>query len=133
MRRRRKPTGALKFWIGTGLGLVVSATAVAIAAEFTYLRRRRLLYTGMLDESEETLVHDLSAAVQTGLEHVTHAASELAHSFADARRELVRFGLDPLSAASPDGSAWYFEDEDDAPRKSGSSTGPDYEQDWAQK
>jgi gamma-glutamyl:cysteine ligase YbdK (ATP-grasp superfamily) len=111
----------------------VSATAVAIAAEFTYLRRRRLLHTGMLEDTEETLVHDLSEAVHSGLDHISHAASELAHSFADARRELVRFGLDPLSAGSHDGSAWYYEDEDDAPRKSGGSVGPDYEQDWASK
>ena len=96
MARRRK-TGALQFWIGTGLGLLVSASAVAIAAEFTYLRRQRRLRTGMLDDSEETLVHDLSAAVHSGIEHISHAAAELAHSFSDARRELVRLGLEPLA------------------------------------
>ena len=132
MRRRRRPSGALKFWIGTGLGLVVSASAVAIATEFTYLRRRRHQRYGMLDDSEETLVHDLSEAVHHGLDHISHAASELAHSFSDARRELVRFGLDPLSAGSHDGSAWYYEDEEDAP-KSGKSVGPDYEQQWGQR
>jgi hypothetical protein len=133
MRRRRKPTGALHFWAGTALGLVVSATAVAIATEFTYLRRQRQLRYGMLDDSEETLVHDLSEAVHHGLDHISHAASELAHSFSDARRELVRFGLDPLTAGSHDGAAWYYEEEEAATRKSGAGSGPDYEQDWAQK
>ena len=130
MRRRRK-SGTLHFWAGTALGLVVSATAVAIATEFTYLRRQRFLRYGMLDDSEETLVHDLSEAVHHGLEHISHAASELAHSFSDARRELVRFGLDPI-AGSTDGAAWYYEDEEEAPKLS-QSTGPNYEQDWAQK
>jgi hypothetical protein len=125
MGRRRK-SGALQFWLGAGLGVFVAASAVAIAAEFTYLRRRRFERTGMLDDSEETLVHDLSVAVHSGLEHISHAATELAHSFSDARRELVRFGLDPQGGSEDAG--WYF-DEDDSPQRA-RPNGPDYEQQW---
>jgi len=129
MGRRKRRSGALQFWIGTGLGLLLSSTAVAVAAEFTYLRRRRRLTTGMLDSGDETLVHDLSEAVQHGLETISHAARELGHSFADARRELVRYGLDPTAAGSHDGAAWYYEEDEDAPKKK-TASGPDYEEQW---
>lgn len=127
--RRRRRGGALQFWVGTGLGLVLSATAVAIAAEFTYLRRRRLQRTGMLDLGEESLVHDLSEAVHSGLEHISHAASELAHTFADARRELVRFGLDPLvgGGAGQDSAGWYFDEDEEVPRRREGDVQSEYE------
>jgi hypothetical protein len=124
MSKRRRKSGALQFWVGTGLGLVVSATVVAIAAEFTYLRRRRQRAPGM-DFGEESLVHDLSEAVHSGLDHIAHAASELAHTFADARRELVRFGLDPLSGE--DSAGWYYDEDEDTPRK---REGGDVSSEW---
>lgn len=108
--------------------MFVAASAVAIAAEFTYLRRRRFLRTGMLDDGDETLVHDLSEAVAHGLETIGHAARELTHSFADARRELVRFGLDPQGGSEDAG--WYYEDDDAAASQSDRPSGPDYEQEW---
>jgi hypothetical protein len=128
--RRQRNSGALQFWVGAGLGLLLSASAVAIASEFTYLRRKRYLRTGMLDDSEETLVHDLSEAVQHGLETISHAARELSHSFADARRELVRYGLDAAtSAGGHDDAGWYYEEEDETPKKRAAAD-TEYEEQW---
>ncbi len=108
---------------------MLSATTVAIATEFTYLRKKRRLHTGMLDDSDETLVHDLSEAVQQGLDHISHAARELGHSFADARRELVRFGLDPTASGGHDVAGMYYDEEEDA-RQLRRPSGPLFDEQW---
>lgn len=111
-RPRRKPRAGA-FWVGTGLGFAVSVAIVVIAAEFTYLRRQRLLKTGALNLTDDELVHDLSEAVNEGLHVLSHAATELGHTFSQARRELIRFGLDPLptGGGGDDGHAYYFDDD----------------------
>jgi hypothetical protein len=123
--RRNRP---VMFWLGAGMGMLVSAAAVAIAAEFTYIRRQRLLATGMLDLSEETIVSDLSAAVHHGLETLSHAASELGHSFAEARRELIRLGLDPAVGGGSDAGFYYDDDEHHAARPA--AGGSEYDDQW---
>lgn len=101
------------FWIGAGLGLVLASAAVVISTEFIHLRRQRLGEQGFLQDDGD-LVEDLSHAVHEGLQVLSKAASEISHSFADARREMIRFGLDPTGSAEPGGgsSAWYTGDEE---------------------
>jgi len=104
--------GGSWFWIGAGLGIVVSAAAVVISTEFYALRKRRMV-DPEFEQGEHDLVEDLTIAVHEGMQVLGKAASEITHSFTDARREVVRFGLDPQGSGSGGGSsAWYTGDEE---------------------
>lgn len=103
------------FWLGAGLGFLLSTVAVIAATEFTYRRSRRILRGAVgFEQNEGDLVEDLSTAVQEGLHVLSEAAKQINYAFGDARRELVRFGLD-LGATGGgvggSGDAYYYEDE----------------------
>jgi len=104
-------SGSGWFWIGASLGLVLSATAVVVSTEFMAIRRRRLQEQGFL-QGDEDLVEDLSLAVHEGLQVLSKAASEITHSFAESRREVIRFGLDPQGGSGGGSSAWYTGEEE---------------------
>ena len=100
------------FWLGTIIGTVLAATAVVTTAELTYRRRRKQAADPDFSQSEGDLVEDLSGAVQEGLHVLARAAQEISHSFADARRELVRYNLDPNEIVGAGSSGWYIGEEE---------------------
>jgi hypothetical protein len=101
------------FWIGALIGTALSATAVVAAAELTFRRRQRAGDPGF-SQGEADLVEDLSGAVQEGLHVLARAAQEISHSFADARRELIRYNLEPNEVIGAGSAGWYTgEDEED--------------------
>ena len=100
------------FWVGTGLGLLFSTTAVIVASEFYHLQLNRKQEKDDYEQGEADVVEDLSHAVHGGLQVLSRAATEITHSFDDARREVIRYGLDPTRAGA--GShAWYAGEEDE--------------------
>jgi hypothetical protein len=116
------------FWLGTGVGTLLSAAAVVITAEFVYRRRLRQAAIGpQFEQNEHDLVQDLSMAVHEGLDVLTHAAHTIGHSFKEARRELIRFGLEPGYGGSDHG--FYYEDEVDHGQHNVVDP-PDYENRW---
>lgn len=106
-------TGLGWFWLGTGIGFLFSATVVAVAAELT--RRRYYTPPGVspYEQSEGDLIEDISHAVEGGLHTLAQAAQVIGHTFGEARRELIRFGLDPASTSSSSSYAWYMGEDDD--------------------
>ena len=78
--------------------------------EFAYRRRRRKEDPGFVQD-EYDLIEDISGALQEGVHVLTRAAGEISNSFSDARRELIRYGLDPGRAGSGS-SGWYTGDEE---------------------
>ncbi|MBN1965162.1 MAG: hypothetical protein JW910_10985 [Anaerolineae bacterium] len=100
------------FWLGTLIGTVLSATAVVAAAELTFRRRQRA-EDPSFSQGETDLVEDLSGAVQEGLHVLARAAQEIGHSFADAKRELIRYNLEPSEITGAGSAGWYTGDEDD--------------------
>ena len=94
------------FWIGALIGTVLATTAVVATAELTFRRRQRAADPGF-SQGEADLVEDLSGAVQEGLHVLARAATEISHSFADAKRELIRYNLDPNDAIGAGSSGWY--------------------------
>jgi len=118
-------SGGLKlgwFWFGAGIGLLLSATAVVITAEFTDGRRRRRLgQLGEFEQNESDLIEDLTSAVSGGLYALVETAEMLSSTFNAARSELIKFNLDSSGAGSGSGSsAWYTEDEADEGSRTGS-------------
>lgn len=101
------------FWLGAGIGFLLSTVAVIAATELTHRRGLRRRNGGYI-QTEGDLVEDLSTAVQEGLHVLSEAAKQINYAFGDARRELVRFGLD-LGAdgggVGGSGDAYYYEDE----------------------
>ena len=106
---RSRGTGLSWFWIGSSLGLVLSALAVVTSLEFARRRRRRAV--SGYEQDEDDLIEDLSGALQDGVHVLARAAGELRHSFVDARRELVRYGLEP-GRTGAGSSGWYTGDEE---------------------
>lgn len=115
------------FWLGAGIGFLLSTLAVIAATEFTYRRGRRALgIEAGFEQAEADLVEDLSSAVQEGLHVLSEAAKQINYAFGDARRELVRFGLDRGAdggSVGGSGDAYYFEDETDATAETESQSG----------
>lgn len=108
------------FWLGAGIGLLFATAAVVTAVQFSH-RQRRPRQPG----TEDDLLYDLTESVQEGLGVLSQAAQHLGYSFENARRELVRFGLDPLlSGISGAGGAGNFSSSDDP-------TSPLYDEDGA--
>jgi hypothetical protein len=101
------------FWLGTAIGLALSATAVIATAELTYRRRQRAAREADFSQNEGDLVEDLSGAVQEGLHVLARAAQEIRQSFADARRELIRYNLEPSEIIGAGSAGWYVGDEED--------------------
>jgi hypothetical protein len=110
------------FWFGAGIGFMLSTIAVIAATEYNYRRGSRSARKGeAYAQSDSDLVDDLSSAVQEGLHVLAEAAKQISYTFGDARRELVRFGLDLTSdgvGVGGSGDAWYF-DESDEPLEAG--------------
>ncbi len=119
LRRRRsfapRPTLPTSFWLGAGIGLIFSTAAVVTAISVTN-RARRPRQNG--DDFDPVV--NLTEAVQEGLDVLSQAAQHLGYSFENARRELVRFGLDPLISGI--GGSGYSGEPDDP-------TNPLYEDD----
>jgi hypothetical protein len=108
------------FWIGAGIGFLLSAVAVIAAVEFSYRRRARAAPDGYggYAQADADLVDDLSSAVSEGLSVLAAAARQVSDTFGAARRELIRFGLEGDSVSSGAGSSvegWYFDDETEEP------------------
>ena len=57
-------------------------------------------------------MQDLSDAVHEGIHVLGWAAKEIGQSFDEARRELIRFGLDPQGEGAAS-SGWYAGDEEE--------------------
>jgi hypothetical protein len=100
------------FWLGAAIGTALATTAVVAAAELTFRRRKRAVEPGF-SQSEGDLVEDLSGAVQEGLHVLARAAQEISHSFADARRELIRYNLEPSEIVGAGSAGWYVGDEEE--------------------
>ena len=102
------------FWVGAGLGCIISAGVVIIVREFTYIRKLRLADPNF-DQNEGDIVGDLSLAVHGGMAVLSRAAREIQDSFEDARREVVRYGLAPQHEGHGGAGrhAWYTGDEEE--------------------
>lgn len=99
------------FWVGAGLGLLLSMGAVAFATEVT--RKRYYRGAGGFAQDEIDLVDDLSEALSEGMHVLASAAEQLtSHDFGDASRERIRYGLDP-GRAGAGSSGWYTGEEDE--------------------
>jgi hypothetical protein len=119
------------FWLGTGIGLLLSTAAVVITAEFIHRRKLRLATLGPgFQQDEHDLVQDLSDAVHDGLDVLSHAAQSIGHTFSEARRELIRFGLDSGGLGGAGAQEWYFDDDDEHVRSPRTVDSPDYEERW---
>lgn len=104
----RGGSGLSWFWLGTGIGLLLSAAAVITVVEFAYRRRGR---GGVVDELG--LVEDLTQAVEEGLDVLMEAAEAISGTYHEASKERIRFGLDPSGAGEGAGRhAWYTGDEE---------------------
>jgi hypothetical protein len=114
---RRSSSGLGLFWIGAGIGFFLSALAVASAVEFTRRRYAKLQAPDYTPERDD-LLEDITAAVEGGLFTLAEAVTHIGHSFSEARREVVRFGLDPAQTSSGSTYAWYnVDDEDGQPER----------------
>lgn len=102
------------FWIGAGLGFIVSAGVVIISSEFTYLRKLRQ-GDPSFEQEEGDIIEDISMAVHDGMALLSRAAKEIQYSFEDARREVVRYGLAPQHEGHGGAGmhAWYTGDEEE--------------------
>ncbi len=101
------------FWLGAGIGLLLSATAVVVATEFREGRRRR--YAGQLggyEQGESDLIEDLTSAVTGGLSALADTAEMLSSTFHQARSELIKFNLDSSGAGRGSGSSGWYSGED---------------------
>lgn len=99
------------FWIGAGLGMLVSIGTVVFATEFT--RKRYHRGKAGYDQDEIDLVDDLTDALTEGMHVLAAAAEKLERgNFGDASRERIRYGLDP-GRAGAGSSGWYTGEEDD--------------------
>jgi hypothetical protein len=105
------------FWVGAGLGVLLSAAAVVVATEYSISRRlRRRGQLGGFEQNEGDLIGDLTSAVSGGLNALAETAEMLSMTFNAARSELIKFNLDSSLAGSGSGSsAWYNEDDPDDP------------------
>ncbi len=107
----RSDTPLVWFWIGAGLGMLVSIGTVVFATEFT--RRRYKHGAAGYDQNEIDLVDDLTDALAEGMHVLAAAAEQLERgNFTDASRERIRYGLDPGDAGAGS-SGWYTGEEDD--------------------
>ena len=109
---RSRGTGLSWFWIGTGIGFLISAVGVVSAAELLRIFRRRAARQDFA-QGEIDIVHDLADAVQEGLHTLAVAAEEIGNSFRDARAEIVRYGLDPSTASPSSRYIWYTGEEEE--------------------
>ena len=102
------------FWVGAGLGFIVSAGVVIISSELTHIRKLRR-DDPSFNQDEEDLIEDLSMAVHDGMAVLSRAAKEIQYSFEDARREIVRYGLAPKHEGHGGAGmhAWYSGDEEE--------------------
>ncbi|MCC7478827.1 hypothetical protein IT575_10260 [bacterium] len=92
LKRRARQEGIPgSFWLGAGIGLIFATAAVVTAVQVSHRTRRP-----RVEGEEDDLVVNLTEAVQEGLDVLSQAAQHLGYSFENARRELIRFGLDPL-------------------------------------
>ena len=107
----RGDTSLVWFWIGAGLGMLVSIGTVVFATEFTRRRYRR--GKAGYDQNEIDLVDDLTGALTEGIHVLAAAAEQLERDdFSDASRERIRYGLDP-GRAGAGSSGWYTGEDDD--------------------
>ena len=93
--------------------MLLSATAVVIAGEFSESRlRRKRGQLGRFEQGDSDLIEDLTTAVSGGLYTIAATAEMLSSTFNAARSELIKFNLDSSGAGSGSGSsAWYTDDE----------------------
>lgn len=107
----RRESPLVWFWVGAGLGMLLSMAAVAFATEVT--RKRYRPGDAGFDQDEIHLVDDLSEALSEGVHVLAAAVENLGRQdFGDADRERIRYGLDPGTAGAGS-SGWYTGDEDD--------------------
>ena len=103
MSRGRNNTGW--FWIGAGLGIIMSAGVVIISTELTHIRKLRREDPDFAQE-EGDIIEDISMAVHDGMAVISRAAKEIQYSFEDARREIVRYGLAPKHEGHGGAAGW---------------------------
>ena len=111
------------FWVGTGIGFLMSSITVLIASELLYRGRRRHL--PHLLETDYSIEENLGSAMQYGAQVIAEAAQRLTNTFNDARSEMIRFGLG-RDGGEGDESGWYM-DEDLEPRQRRTVDTPDYD------
>jgi hypothetical protein len=101
------------FWVGTGIGFLMSSITVLIASELMY--RSRMRHMPHLLEADYSIEENLGSAMQYGAQVIAEAAQKLTNTFNDARSEMIRFGLGK-DGGNSDESGWYM-DEEAAPRR----------------
>lgn len=110
---KRSGGGALLpwFWIGTGVGILLSTAAVVVATELTRRRYRPLTKTEQIAE-DMLLVEDLTFALKESLAVLAEAADQIGYAdYSAANQERIRFGLDPGQTGAGS-SGWYTGDDD---------------------
>ena len=96
------------FWIGTGVGFILSTAAVIVTAEITRKRYRPSPEEQI--EDEIMLVEDLTYQLKESLESLTgHLDPQT--SYRDSSSERIRFGLAPGRTGA--GSTGWYTGEDD--------------------
>lgn len=105
-------TGLGWFWLGTGIGFLLSAVGVISAAELLRIVRRHRV-AASFEQGEVDLVHDLAGAVQEGIFTLAAAAEQIGQTFREARAEIVRYGLDPSAASPSSRYIWYTGEEEE--------------------
>jgi hypothetical protein len=109
----RRDSGIGWFFLGTGIGLAFSATAVILAAELTRKRYFRDPVSGQLVVDDYDPLENVAETLHTGLSMLAGAATGVTETFANALREKIRFGLDPGGIAGGGSHAWYTGDDDE--------------------
>lgn len=100
------------FWIGAGVGTILSTAAVIIAAEITRKYSRPRTEQEQIEDDLE-LVEDLTFTLKESLDVLAQATDPLGYSsYAEANQERIRFGLEPGTTGAGS-SGWYTSDEDD--------------------
>lgn len=99
------------FWIGAGVGFILSTAAVVVATEVTRRRYRPLTKNEQIEE-ELDLVEDLTFVLKESLAVLTEAADQIGYAdYTAANQERIRFGLEPGQTGAGS-SGWYTGDED---------------------
>ena len=107
----RSPNLLPWFWVGTGVGFILSTAAVIVAAEITRKRYRPTPEEQI--EEEIDLVEGLTYQLKESLEVLAEAADHIGHTqYSDATKERIRFGLTPGRTGA--GSSGWYTGEDDS-------------------
>jgi hypothetical protein len=98
------------FWIGAGVGFILSTAAVIVTAEVTRKRYRPSVEEQI--EEEIDLVESLTYQLKESLGFLAEITEHSGHQhYRSASKERIRFGLNPGQSGSGS-SGWYTGDDD---------------------